>query len=575
MIGLALAGIFLLTACGKKAPACTKYIPKESNYVMAIDVQRIMGKLQKDSLSVENVMEAFKDSSSDYTKAVLTWKDFKDAGIDFSNKIFVSAAVSSFIGNGESDFELIGGVKDASKLEAFIKKQSSTSGIKKGDGFSYASQNNMVVGWNDDAVIIVGAHKNNFNGYEMDSANSAIQGSQANDAMVMAAEKLKKYFKLEKSESIASVDAFKDLMGKTADVAIFSSTNTATFPAMVSVLVPKLKDLTDGLYSTTIVNFEDGKAEVTLTGFIGEKLAALIKKYPSKNVDLSMVDNYPSNNIDGLMAISFNTQLIPALIREAGADAGANLGLSQMGMNIDDLAKVFKGDFVFGMSDFGMAKKQFGTTSTDNFHVSVPSVKLLFAAKIGDKAAFDKLISIGEKQGFLIRQGNSLLVASNGTPLQGTPYVISLANDMLTISSDSATLVGYLAKTQKIGLTDEVKNKFKATSGACYVDFDKIFSGFGNDTLDSNNTEGKKTLEMAKTTFNYAWLTTGSFDGKKIESKGELVFINPKKNSLSQLVKFGIYAAQQQRTGQAKREKMYKQEDVMLADTTRWPPATK
>ncbi len=572
LVGAALVGMLLLTACGKKAPAYAKYIPKESSYVIAIDVQGMMEKLQKDSLTMDNMLDAFKDSSADYAKAVSTWKDFKDAGVDFSNKIFVTVSTGGMGmmqgGNGTS-FEMVGGLKDASKLEAFIKKQPHFTEVKKGDGFSYAGEDNMLVGWNDEAVIMVGVNENNYTNYMNNDSADAAPRSQSSTST--AAEKLKKYFKLDKNESMASVSTFNDLMGKTADISMYSSPNTSGMPAMATAMVPKLKDLIDGMYSTTIINFEDGKVDAQTTGYLSEKMAAIIKKYPSNDIDMGMLDNYPSSNVDGLMIFSFNPQIIPALIKEAGADAIANVGLANAGLNLDEVGSIFKGDFAFVVSDFAMAKKDFGS----GYSAESPTVKMLFSAKIGNKAALDKIIAIGEKQGMIVRQGNSILMANNGVPSPSTGYVVSLANDAITVASDSALMVSYLAKTQKIGLSNDVKGKLKSTSFAFYTDIEKVLTGIGTSTFDSTDVEGKNIFDKAKATFKDGWFTAGNFDGKKSESKGELVFEDPKKNSLSQIVNFVIYAGQQHRAKSAKQTAAYENNNGDVIDSALAAPKAK
>ena len=57
---VAAACMLLLFSCGKKTSSYTKYIPKDANYVVGVDVKSIIQKLDKDSLSVENMMTTFK-----------------------------------------------------------------------------------------------------------------------------------------------------------------------------------------------------------------------------------------------------------------------------------------------------------------------------------------------------------------------------------------------------------------------------------------------------------------------------------------------------------------------------------
>jgi len=181
-----------------------------------------------------------------------------------------------------------------------------------------------------------------------------------------------------------------------------------------------------------------------------------------------------------------------------------------------------------------------------------PAAKMIFVAKIGDKAAFDKFLSFGVKEGMIIRNGNMLIPANKGVAETNESFAISIANDMLTFASDSATLVAYQSKTGKIGLTDEVKSKLKGTSVAAYFDVEKILNGISPNLFDSSSTSPKNILAKAKATFKNGWFTSDNFDGKAVTGKGELTFGDSKKNSLAQLVRFGMYAAEESKTERAR-----------------------
>ena len=84
LAGLVVVAMMLLTACSKKGPSYTRYIPKNASYVIAMDVKEMITKLEKDSLTVENMMAVLKDTSdpSKYSEAMTIWSQFKDAGLE-------------------------------------------------------------------------------------------------------------------------------------------------------------------------------------------------------------------------------------------------------------------------------------------------------------------------------------------------------------------------------------------------------------------------------------------------------------------------------------------------------------
>jgi|GEM_PF-327178 len=577
LTGLVVVAVVLLTACGKKAPAYTKYIPKDASNVVSVDVKSLLLKLNSDSLTLENMTSVFKEGhgASDYAEMMNRYKDFKDAGLDLDSKVFLATSAFDFNKyNSSFSVQFVAGMKDSKKFEEFLKKQKETGEIRKGEGYSYTGTDEVAIGWNEDAVMIVySSNAKKYNDYESDTAEMSRPKSA--DVAGGPAEKLKKYFKLEKKESILSVDGFNDLQGKTADVAIFNQVNLDGISGMAFAFLPKVKELVEGAYGTTTINFEDGKIEVESTSTTGKKMADILKKYAGPEVDMSLLENYPSQNVDGVMAFSFKPELIPALIKETGFDALLGIGLSQTGLSLDDFAKVFKGDFAVAVSDFAVEKKEIdmGKDAMGSYSREVPSAKMVFVAKIGDKAIFNKLVALGEKQGFIIRNGNMLIIANNGRPAEGSPIVISTANDLLTIASDSATLLAYQNKSQKIGLSDEAKGKIKGSAIAAFVDVEKILNGISSNVFDSTDVTLANVMAKSKATFKNFSFSTSNFSGSSVKGKGEIVFGDAKKNSLAQIVRYGMYVAEQYKLHEAEQAKKYQEDSTtdVIADSTAAP----
>jgi predicted small lipoprotein YifL len=550
--------VVLFTACSKKGPSYTRYIPKEASYVLALDVKGLVSKLQKDSLSVENLLEVLKDSSnpSQYAKAIGIWSDFKDAGLDLDNKFFVAVPAADF-SSGSINVEVIAGLKDAKKLEAFVLKSDSGAKVVKDGDISYVIHNEAIVGWNSDAVVIIGGASSPKNFYN----NSAPAPAPVPGSGFGLAEKLKKYFALKKEESITSVDEFNKLIAEKADVAIFTNSSSlasgSANPALA--VLPKVKDLLQGIYSSTLINFEDGKIEFKSNTFFGAKLADILKKYAGPTVDLNLIEAYPGSNVDGVTAFSFNPELIPALLKETGFDALADLSLSQAGVTSADIVKAFKGDFAIVFSDFTIqpVTKSYGD---QQYTSTQPTGKLVFAARINDKAALDKIVAVGTKGGFIVKQGNRLLPASGGVPQNTDKLAIGIENDLLVFSNDENTYKAYVAKTGKNDISAEAKSSIKGSSVAFYIDALKLLNGIPETLFDSTQAHEKNIFNKSKEVFKTFDFTTGNFDGKKLEGHGEVILAKDK-NSLSQLVQFLLYTAQEFKLQQAEREVSYKPEE--------------
>lgn len=563
---VAVALLLLLASCGKKNPSYTKFIPKDANYVIGVDVRSILQKLDKDSLSVDNMMGAFKEEGNkeDFTKALDMYNQFKDAGIDWSSRVYVAINLGNMMSGGTPGVQIVAGMSDSKKFEEFLKKQPKTKDIKTAEGFSYAGDDEAVVGWTKDAVILATAEHSRpaYDSYAPDDSTGGMtKPPSETNAGNTPVEKLKKYFALAKDASITEAEGFTDLQGKSADVNVYSQTGDMAKNFPMIAMMPKVKELLQG-YSTTTLNFEDGKAVVESNGYLGKPLADILKKYAGPEVDMDLVNNYPSNNVDGVMAFSFKPELISGLVTELGFDGPANMGLGQAGLTMNDVTKLFKGDFAVVVSDFAVTKEDAGKDAY-SYSREVPTAKVVFAARIGDKAVLDKLLALGQKQGFIIRNGNNIVAASNGQPVP-SPYVVTITNDLLVFASDAATHSAYIAKSQKIGLPSDASGKLKGKAISMFVDFQKIMGGLGVNMFDSSNASGKAILDKAKGTFKNVYYTLDNFDGKVLTGKAEVNFVDEKKNSLAQVVRFGMYAYQQDQLDKAARAKEY---DSMVPDS--------
>jgi hypothetical protein len=562
IFGWVLLAAVLLTACSKKGPSYAKYVPKSAGYVLAFDLKRLTQKLEQDSLTFENMLTVINEdkSSKAYTEALSKWNEFKDAGVDFEQKVLVAVPALD-VTAGSVSFQLVAGLKDPSKLEAFIAKQKDAPKIEKEGNLSMVDMNGVVLGWNKEAVMLVGAQSTPSYDLLNDSTDApidAVPGAEGEKAL------LKKYFDLKKDESVLSLDEFGQLMEDPADVAVFtnseSMTGTQVNPLMAT-MQSKLKDLLQGMYSTTKINFEQGKIVVESNSFIGTKMGDLLKKFAGPVVDMSLVERYPSANMNGVAAFSFKPELIPAFLQETGFDALAGVAMAEAGVTVDDVIKAFKGDFAIMFSDFAIQHVDQGKDAA--FKAHMPVAKVLMAVRIGDKAAFEKLLNTAAGKNLIRREGNRIY--PGGEELNaavGNSVFVGIENDLLVVASDSAIYAGYAAATTGAALKPAAASAIKGKSLGFYVDASSILQGISNDVFDSTDVHMKNILDRSRGTFKEMWFNTSNFDGKKISSYGELVLAD-QKNALPQLVRFLMYAADEVKLQQKQEEIMYQKMENM------------
>ena len=296
-LSLVFIAAVVLASCGKKTPNHAKYIPKDANNVVCIDLKSISDKLEKDSLTVETLLETAKSVADKnvYDEIIKKFNELRNAGIDWTDKIFISTSSFNVWAYGSQPaIEIVASLSDSKKLEDFLKKQSGVE-IKKGEDFSFIRKNDMAIGWNDKAIIFVTAEKKKtYDDYLSDSSANAKPRSENNSTDIQ--DNLKKYFSQKKSESILSADGFDDLFSKPFDIAMFSQPNLDNMgsAAMALNFLPKLKELVTGLYSYSRINFENGKITLESNGFLSKKMEEILRKYPDRKADLSLIQNYPS-----------------------------------------------------------------------------------------------------------------------------------------------------------------------------------------------------------------------------------------------------------------------------------------
>ena len=130
----------VLTSCKNNVPKEAKYIPKDAGFVLVLDPQQMQDKLQKGGISIDTLISrVFKKDSTD-AKDKAHFEDLRDnAGLNWGNQVFLFMQQKKTADNSQANvFSLLGGLKDAAKLEAFLKKQDMMKGkeIKKEKDYS-------------------------------------------------------------------------------------------------------------------------------------------------------------------------------------------------------------------------------------------------------------------------------------------------------------------------------------------------------------------------------------------------------------------------------------------------------
>jgi hypothetical protein len=555
--------ILLLASCGKSGNDFAQYIPKSTAIVAVFDLKSMNEKLASDSLKMEDFIEAMKTEESgkvaeDYSKALTMWNDLRTAGIDFNARLFVSAPSIDFQ-KGGIEYEMVGAVSDAKKLEEFLKKLPEAPAITNESGFKMARTSGFAIGWNDKVFVLAGTQEtpsaNDFGDFDnLEDDSLSVRLEPAAPPTI----DLKKYFTLKKEESINSVAAFRDMLDEKADVALFSNNAAASAgnnPLMA--VMAKTNELLEGVYSTTLINFNDGDIDMKSTTVAGKKLTDLLKKYAGPVSDLSLLQRHPSDKIALATAFSFKPEFFPAMVKEMGFESLLNMGLTQSNLSIDDFGKALKGDFAVVFSDFSMNANEFGKDA--KFKSYEPSGRLVVAVRIGDQPTFDKIIQLGEKSNMIGRSGNRIYPLTNGSASASPDFFAGIENGLLIISNDSLLYADYAAGKASAKLSPELTNAIKGKAMGFYINTPQILNTIPDDVFAADDVHSANVLRRSREMFGDIWFNSGNFDGKKVVSDGK-VKIKPGRNSLPQLVRYLMYVADEMEAKRKQEEALYKQQ---------------
>jgi len=509
---------FAVTSCNKTASNQAKYIPKDAMLVLDLNWKSLSDKASKGNFNWDSLFKAAATepgNDSNLAKGKKEFEDFIHSGVDTTSNVFFFTRAGGSIMSGQS---ATGGVvmnmKDPSKFEAYVKKHDNAPEIKKANNFSYALlSENLYVGWNKDVVILSGTEQMKKYGTDNSSNNNPNTPQQSLSAM----------FDQKEDESLASVPEFRDLMEEQADM-LFWTNSGSMFNAVPMLGLTKFADLFKDSYGAGSVNFENGKAVANYRSYSGKDLADILKKYAGPSVDMSLVNRYPYP-VSGFAVFSFNPQILAEMIKYGDLQGTVDQYFQKVGFTMDDVTKAFKGDFAIVFSDITTAEKEYDYNGM-KFHSNKPSAKLVFTATIGDKAAYDKIVSKLADQG-IMEMKNGQYVPKG----LGDEFSFNMDGKNLTIATDNDVMQQYLAGHGNAAVPGDVANEAKDKAIAFYIDINKILQGL-------STSEDQKSLDAGKATFKNAIATTTNFNGKYTESNFELNTVNNNENSLVSLIKF-------------------------------------
>jgi hypothetical protein len=516
----------LFVSCHSKGPQEARFIPKDASFVMAVDPGSLQDKMKNGNIDIDSLFKQVMGQDSSAAKNKKYFDDFKNAGIDWSKKLFVFATQKTDASKGQSHFiNILGSLKDSAKLLAYLETIDEIKGrdVKEGKGYSYIPLDYRgMISWTDKNIIATFYSYTEGTMRYMDTSLSPGINKSAEIEKEVA-----RYYSLKEKESIISVTPFTDIFKEKADGYFLNSTNNIqNILSRMPMQLPKLDELLKDNYTAGTFNFDKGKIVAASAFYPNDILGTLLKKYGGHTINTSLIDNYPSGNIDMMAITSFNPAILGGILQQLEVESLVDGFLEKMGLTSKDLYQCLKGDIAFAVSDLSLNKK-----TSVTFPFSKPSYKMILDAAIGDTASFHKLMEKAAENHLVIKENNGY---RSGALMRSVGLFLHTDNKNLVLASDSLTYIQYASKTSSAGISGDIIRQIKGKSTAVYIDIDRMLGSFSAGTQDKDTSSP---LRTAKAVFKDIIATSANFDGTKITSKMEMRLQDNRQNSLVTLMK--------------------------------------
>lgn len=501
---LAAIGIWFLafTSCKHNTAPLALFIPKDADMVLEVDMKSLTDKISSSGITLDSLANMFEKN-----KSSLHWNDIENSGIDLTKPFFVFSNQRTSMQAGRNmSYGLVASVTDKQKLQSFFKKQLDTAETKQDDKYQYINlDNNNIAGWNDNVLIIYGA------------------GNNVDPALLH--QQLTTLFTQDKSNSITTADGFNNMLNKTGDIHFWFN-SSASLNAVPVLGMTKLSTLFENTYTEGTIDFENGKAVAKAETHFNTNLSDILEKYPSEEIDKSMISHYPEP-VDGFGIAAFNPKILLDILHYIGFDMMADGYVSQMGFTTNDIVNAFSGNIAFVFSDFKMEDQKM--QQMPGMAMKKPVGDFLVTVAIGDRTAFDKVMNGLVNKNILSKNGNQYQLGLFG----GHGFVIETNDKNLFIASNDALIQSYKAGNNKSALPGDVEKEINNKSMAMYVDVAAMVK-----RTNSSDTSSLKVIQAAQATFKNFIASADKSNGKSITGNLELNFVNTNVNSLASLIKF-------------------------------------
>ena len=524
-ISLAVILLAMLASC--KSNKQGRYIPKDAAAVIVADGKSLSSKLSWDEVKQNpELQKMLLDSETPANiKSILNNPD--SSGIDMQSDIIFFIEKDS-IG---SYLSVEGTIKDRALFKNFIHQMDSTGTETQVDDISFKSHYPSCLGWDKEKFVFV------FDAPSFGNMNASLSQRMMNDSIGASHSRdigatCKSIFALEASNSLAKNDKFGKLIKETGNIHFWIDSGElySQMPMFSSgpMAMLNLDDFYKDNITTATLSFENGKISLNSTSYMSERMLAFYKLYVNGKINEDMIQRMPGKDVDGVIAVNFKPDGIKELLKQLNIDGMANGGLKQLGLTTDDIINAFKGDFLFGASDFSIkvdSEENTFSGSTYKYPKQTKQGNFIFAASIGDKDDFNKIFSIANK---LI--GQSMSDDSAAT----LPFSMDNNGTYFVISNTKDNTSQYLAGPNSTKF-DFINNINGQPFGA-YFNLQSFIKAAGS--FIDNDSASQAIYDASLKMWNNVYIRGGSIDGDVSTGTLEINLVNNSTNSLKQLSQY-------------------------------------
>jgi hypothetical protein len=284
----------------------------------------------------------------------------------------------------------------------------------------------------------------------------------------------------------------------------------------------KLNMLLEGNVSATSLNFDNGKIAVKSKQYYGDEMRKLLADYPAKPLSEDVINRIPSQNVVGVFAMNYPPAGLKEFLKATGVDGMVNGFLGNMGYSIEEFIKANKGELLISVSDLEVKTKEKTIEMGEGqepqkYSTTEPDMKILFAASINDKPAFDKLVGIALEQ-------------TQGMKSSNTPEIhYKTDNNWFAASNSQEHVDKFLAGGSPKNV---VADKISGHPFGFFIDIQKIIKTTESTVTDNS---GKAAMTASANMWLDAIAMGGTYKDNAIDFQFEINLVDKNTNSLKQL----------------------------------------